>query len=736
MTDAASPSYPDTRTRLAVASDDGSFSSLIDGAYAMLQRRRLVIIAFVLLGLLGGVVKTLVTPRTYIASTSIIVESRDSQVAGVQVEEGKDIASPTIDSEVQALRAPELMTKVARDLQLFRDPEFNPALRKSGLTDQMFGNSNASRSMTPEQQTATALSNLQRKMTIRRAGLSFVITITMRSEDPAKAARIADAMAVAYLQAQLDAKLLATRQAGQWLNQQVGSLKGQLQEQSSAVQSERAASGLIGGGGSIADQQVRALTAQLSEARAELAAREARFGSSAGLGGGASSAGEVLASPVIQGLRQRESEANRKISELSIRFGPQHPQMQMARQEKSDIERQIREETSRIVRGNSSELDVARRRVASIQGDLNSWTAKLTNETRRASKLQQLEGQAEATQRTYESYVQRLQQVTDLEKLQRPDARILAKATIPLRPDTPRPALDLAMGLLGGLFGAILVASMLEGLQRGLRTPQSVEDWSGAPCLVSVPKLSAKNLKELIAKQGRGPADYVAVKPLSMYSEALRQMRADLILAPSDGKAPQVVLFSSAVAGEGKSTTAFAFARTLAMSGAKTLLLEADIRRPSISGVSGLVAKQSLIDVIDNPELFAQGVLKDELTDLHVLPSKSVDDRAGVDSALERLPSLLDQLRQQYQFIVIDTAPVLAVAETQVMARAADAVILIVRWGATSGDAVRLAVRELEASRIQPRGVVLNGVDLEIQSRYTRGDAASYYQYYKKYYTK
>jgi Mrp family chromosome partitioning ATPase len=103
---------------------------------------------------------------------------------------------------------------------------------------------------------------------------------------------------------------------------------------------------------------------------------------------------------------------------------------------------------------------------------------------------------------------------------------------------------------------------------------------------------------------------------------------------------------------------------------------------------------------------------------------------------LERLPLLLARLREQYQFIVIDTAPVLAVAETQVMAQCADAVILIVRWGATSGDAIRLAVRELEASRIQPRGVVLNSVDLEIQSRYTRGDAASYYQYYKKYYAK
>jgi Mrp family chromosome partitioning ATPase len=170
------------------------------------------------------------------------------------------------------------------------------------------------------------------------------------------------------------------------------------------------------------------------------------------------------------------------------------------------------------------------------------------------------------------------------------------------------------------------------------------------------------------------------------------------------------------------------------MSGAKTLLVEADIRRPSISNVSDLAAKQSLIDVIENPNLLAQGVLKDELTDLHVLPSLSVDDRVGVDKALERFPELLSTLRETYQFIVVDTAPVLAVAETQMMARAADAVVLIVRWGATSGDAVRLAVRELEASRIVPRGVALNGVDLEIQSRYTRGDAASYYQYYKKYY--
>jgi capsular exopolysaccharide synthesis family protein len=388
------------------------------------------------------------------------------------------------------------------------------------------------------------------------------------------------------------------------------------------------------------------------------------------------------------------------------------------------------------VRGNSSELDVARRRVASLQSDLNGWTSKLTTETRRASKLQQLEGQAEATQRTYEGYVQRLQQVTDLEKLQRPDARILAKATIPLKPDTPRPALDLAMGLLAGLFGAVLVAAMLEGLQRGLRTPQAVEDWTGAPCLVSVPKLSAKNMRELTALDGKGPADYVALKPLSMYSEALRQMRADLILAPADGKAPQIVLFSSAVAGEGKSTTAFAFSRTLAMSGAKTILVEADIRRPSISSVSGLSAKHSLIDVIENHDLLSKAIKKDNLTDLHVMPSRSVDDRAGVDSALERLPLLLARLREQYQFIVIDTAPVLAVAETQVMAQCADAVILIVRWGATSGDAIRLAVRELEASRIQPRGVVLNSVDLEIQSRYTRGDAASYYQYYKKYYAK
>jgi succinoglycan biosynthesis transport protein ExoP len=418
-----------------------------------------------------------------------------------------------------------------------------------------------------------------------------------------------------------------------------------------------------------------------------------------------------------------------------VRYGPSHPQMQVAREQLNDIRRQLQQEVARSSRGTSNELQVAQRRVAAIEAELARWTSVLGRDTRRASIQQQLQSQVTATESTYQGYVQRLQQITDLEKLQRPDGRIIVRAQVSGRPDSPKPTQDLAQGLLAGLALAAGLILLLESLQRGLRTPQAVEDWTGAPCLVSVPKLTAREVKDLAATGGQGPADYVAVKPLSLYAEALRQLRADLILAPDGEKVPQVILFSSAVAGEGKSTTALAFSRTLAMSGAKTILIEGDIRRPTIANIAGIEAKTNLVDVINHHDRLAAALSRDLLTDLDILPTQAINDRTGVDQALERFSGLLDTLRPHYQFIVVDTAPVLAVAETQTMARQADAVILVVRWGATTGDAIRIAVHELQSARITPRGVALNSVDFKAQSKYTRGDSASYYNSYSKYYS-
>jgi capsular exopolysaccharide synthesis family protein len=561
--------------------------------------------------------------------------------------------------------------------------------------------------------------------------------IKMRASDPVKAARIVDAVAQGYLAEQLDAKLSSTRQASIWLQQQVDQVGTQLKEQSAALQAERAASGLnVAGGSSLADQQVTSLSSQLSQARAELAARQARAGSRDSLGiSGSDGVSDVMGSGAVQALRAREGEVQRRISELAVRYGPSHPQMQVAREQLNDIRRQIQEEMGRVSRGSVNELQVAQRPVAAIEAELARWTAALGRDTRRASVLQQLQSQVTATEATYQGYVQRLQQITDLEKLQRPDGRIIVRAQIPGRPASPNPTQDLAQGLLAGLALAAGLIVLLESLQRGLRTPQAVEDWTGAPCLVSVPKLTLREVKNLAATGGQGPADYVAVKPLSLYAEALRQLRADLILAPDGDKAPQVILFSSAVAGEGKSTTALAFARTLAMSGAKTILIEADIRRPTIANIAGIEAKTNLVEVINHHDRLEAALARDLLTDLDILPTQAINDRTGVDQALERFSGLLDTLRPHYQFIVVDTAPVLAVAETQTMARQADAVILVVRWGATTGDAIRIAVHELQSARITPRGVALNSVDFKAQSKYTRGDSASYYNSYSKYYS-
>jgi len=738
MSEAGSLSYSGARATRVAPSEDQSIGALVDAAFGILRRRWLVIIAGIILGIAGGFAKTALTPVTYIASTSILLENQSNQLATGAQQGSRESQVPMVTNEVQSLRSPALMERVVRELQLQRDPDFNPYLARSVPVQPVTTtNPVASTSAADSAQIEATKASLMRSLNVDSVRASSVIVIKMRASDPVKAARIVDAVAQGYLAEQLDAKLSSTRQASIWLQQQVDQVGAQLKQQSAALQAERAASGLnVAGGSSLADQQVTSLSAQLSQARAELAARQARAGSRDSLGlSGSDGVSDVMGSGAVQALRAREGEVQRRISELSVRYGPSHPQMQVAREQLNDIRRQIQEEMGRVSRGSANELQVAQRRVAAIEAELARWTAALGRDTRRASVLQQLQSQVTATEATYQGYVQRLQQITDLEKLQRPDGRIIVRAQVPSRPASPNPTQDLAQGLLAGLALAGLVIVLLESLQRGLRTPQAVEDWTGAPCLVSVPKLTAREVKNLAATGGQGPADYVAVKPLSLYAEALRQLRADLILAPDGEKIPQVILFSSAVAGEGKSTTALAFARTLAMSGAKTILIEADIRRPTIATIAGIDAKTTLIDIINHHDHLEAALSRDLLTDLDILPTQAINDRSGVDQALERFSGLLDTLRPHYQFIVVDTAPVLAVAETQTMARQADAVILVVRWGNTTGDAIRIAVHELQSARITPRGVALNSVDFKAQSKYTRGDSASYYNSYSKYYS-
>ncbi len=738
MSEAGSLSYSGTRATRVAPSDDQSIGALVDAAFGILRRRWLIIIAGIILGIAGGFTKTALTPVSYIASTSILLENQSNQLATGAQQGARESQVPMVTNEVQSLRSPALMERVVRELQLQRDPDFNPYLARSAPVQPVTTtNPVASTTAVDTAQIEATKASLMRSLNVESVRASSVIVIKMRASDPVKAARIVDAVAQGYLAEQLDAKLSSTRQASIWLQQQVDQVGTQLKEQSAALQAERAASGLnVAGGSSLADQQVTSLSSQLSQARAELAARQARAGSRDSLGiSGSDGVSDVMGSGAVQALRAREGEVQRRISELAVRYGPSHPQMQVAREQLNDIRRQIQEEMGRVSRGSVNELQVAQRRVAAIEAELARWTAALGRDTRRASVLQQLQSQVTATEATYQGYVQRLQQITDLEKLQRPDGRIIVRAQIPGRPASPNPTQDLAQGLLAGLALAAGLIVLLESLQRGLRTPQAVEDWTGAPCLVSVPKLTLREVKNLAATGGQGPADYVAVKPLSLYAEALRQLRADLILAPDGDKAPQVILFSSAVAGEGKSTTALAFARTLAMSGAKTILIEADIRRPTIANIAGIEAKTNLVEVINHHDRLEAALARDLLTDLDILPTQAINDRTGVDQALERFSGLLDTLRPHYQFIIVDTAPVLAVAETQTMARQADAVILVVRWGATTGDAIRIAVHELQSARITPRGVALNSVDFKAQSKYTRGDSASYYNSYSKYYS-
>ena len=374
MSDAASLSYSNARATRVAPVDDGSLGGMIDNAFSLLRRRWPILLVGIALGLGGGYLKTITTTPSYVASTSVLIEDQSNQMASDDASTVKAV-SPKLSNEVQSLRSPALMERVVRQLQLQADPEFNPYLASgrtqnppSGAPQSGTTSSPASPPAPDAKQVEATKARLARALTVESVAGSTVILIKMRSGDPVKAATIVDAVAQGYLAEQLDSKLSTTRQASVWLQQQVDQVGNDLKRQSAALQSEKAASGLnISGGSSIADQQVSALSAQLSQARADVAARQARTGSRDGLGmGGADAVGEVLGSGAVQALRARENEATRLISELSVRYGPDHPRMLVAREQLNDVRRQMQEEMGRVSRGSNNELQVAQRRVSAI----------------------------------------------------------------------------------------------------------------------------------------------------------------------------------------------------------------------------------------------------------------------------------------------------------------------------------------------------------------------------------
>ncbi|WP_426024743.1 GumC family protein [Brevundimonas sp. TSRC1-1] len=715
---------------------------------AVFRRRLKLFIAIVLLVLAVAIVVTVRATPLYTATANLMIDTRKENVVDAEaVLSGLTADTGVVDTEVEILKSRHLAETVVDTLKLTEDPEFNPSLRAPGVLQSVAGGvaslfgaaaPDAARArlsaIEAQKVKEKVVDTVLSRLSIRRAGLTYVMSVGFASEDPAKAARIANTFADRYLLDQLDAKFDATRQANEWLNGRLSDLRIEVQQAEAAVEQYRTANNLLSASGAtLTEQEISTYNQQLATVRAQQAEAEARLRTArAQLASGSTGddVGEALGSQVVQTLRAQRATVSGRVADLTSRYGPRHPDMLRAQRELSDIDTQIQAEIQRIISNLEAQAQVARERTASMANSLGGARGALAANNAAGVRLNELERNAESSRTLYQSFLDRFKETSAQEGIQQSDARIVSRAAIPTAPSSPNVPLNLALGLVLAIGAGLAMIVLAEMLDSGLTTGEDIERRFNLPHLGSVPILSSVAEP---ADRHETPVDYVLKRPLSSFTEAIRALRAS-ILYSRIGQDIKVIALTSALPGEGKTTTAICLGRVAAQSGARVILVDCDLRRRNVNRLLGVEPEQGLLEVLNRSASLETAIHHDAASGLTVLPLAKNSFTPKDVFGSEAMTQLLAQLRGAYDLVILDTAPVLAVADTRILAAHADAVVFLTLWRKTPEKAISNALKLLSQSGSHVAGIAMTQVDMVAQSRYGYGDAGYYYGDYKKYY--
>ena len=438
------------------------------------------------------------------------------------------------------------------------------------------------------------------------------------------------------------------------------------------------------------------------------------------------SVSDVTNSPVILRLREQVTELERQESELRTLYGERHPRMLQLRDEKDKVAAAIRNEVERVARTMENDVRVAASRVASIEAALGGLKNRNTKDRAASVQLAELERVALANRTLYEQLLQRFNETRDQQGIVQADAQVVAMAAPPAVPSSPGPKIFAAAGFTVSLVLGSLLAILLERLDRGLRSAREVETALGLTTLGLVPRLDR-------LRRNQRPHQYLREKPLSSYAEAIRGVLTALKLSNPQNP-PKVILVTSSLPEEGKTTFAVSLASLVARSQKRVLLIDLDLRHPSVHRELGWQVSAGLVEYMAGERTLQEVVHNDLETGLHFLPVKAHTTTPTDLLESDRMRQLLQVCRDNYDLVVLDSAPVASVNDTKVAANLADRVVFVVRWGKTIESAARDSLRSLREAGIEPAGAVLAQIDLRKHAQYRYGDIGQYYTRSRRYY--
>jgi polysaccharide biosynthesis transport protein len=721
----------------------------IDGAIGFLRRRYLAIVVCLPLSLVLAALYLHITPRSFTASAVMMIDTRRGQFLPQSIFGDVLPDASWVDSQIAILKSENVAANVVKQLRLAEDPDFirpDPRLLDRLLAPiwTRLGRGPAEPNSEAER-FAQAVGAFRSRIDAKRLGVSFLIKIDFQSPNPEQAAKIANAMVDAYIVDQLNAKYQANRRASDWLQERLQTLREQTSTAERAVVEFRAKNNMVAVDGRLLnDKQLTDLTNQLGAAGARAGDVQARLdrieaiirGDQADITSDAT-VSEALNNGIIGGLRSRYLELVNREADWSVRYGKNHVAVVNLRNQMRDIRNSMLDELKRIAETYKSEYAIAK----TLQQDLEKRLDTLLSRSQETNQAQialfSLEASAQSYRKLYDNFLQRYMESIQQQSFPNSEARLISPASV--SQSYPVASFIWVLAMMGGGVLGFGFAGLREIMDRGFRTGKQVQSVLEAECLALVPLLKHNRIRRLLSDR-RSPGykagqrmintgskilRTVVDAPLSQYAEAIRSIK---LSADLSGGGKSVIGVTSSLPGEGKSTAAMALAQIATQGGAQVILLDCDLRNPSLSRTLAPDAKVGFVDVVLGNLPLEDAVWHDPATNLAFLPTVA---NPFIPYSTEVLASdatkrLFEKLQSKYDYVIVDLSPLAPVVDVRATCRLIDAYILVIEWGRTRIDVVQRALANARGVQENIVGVVLNKVDMDVMSRYD-GHGVKYY---------
>jgi len=684
-----------------------------------LKKRGWIVALGLGLGLLIAAMVNHFSARLFTAMASIEVDAQDvsSQFRLGQQGIGPDIdMSERLDTEIAILRSRSLALETVKALHLESNSDFAP-----------LPNGHPWDMSRPDVREMLA-SYMRASVGVSRMGHTDIIQVFATSRNPQLASLIANNLIDRYIEHSFRENYAATAKVSSWLDEKLNGLKANLERSQAHILELQKEIGVYG-----IDQSHSVVAANLEELNKKYADAEVdRLLKESHLQEINSSSADVIdaalgnGDPAIVASKQKLQQLNDEYTSLAQTYGPEYPRVKAIKAQMNELQHALeREEKAQIARS-QKEFEAARSNEEKLLGALNNQEEVAYGKGQKAVEYELARRDYETNRLLYDGLQQRLQEASIMSGLHSTAIHTLDNADIPTGPSHPRTRFNMAVGAGTGFLLGLALALLLEAMDTNLKTMTEIEQGLQLPLLAAIPDVDTEYL---LPSQFKEHAISPGTSSWSRIAEALRGMRTSILLS-SPGAPPKVIMFASTSPAEGKSSIAGLMAIAFGLNGSRVLLVDADLRRPAIHVRYRVGRGLGLSAVLSGKALFSEAVVEwPDLPNVHILPSGPQPPLPSELLSSQQMEDLLLQARTEYDFVILDTPPVLAVTDASILGRQADATVLIVRYGASQREVVRRCIDVLERSGAHLLGVAVNAVDYTAPE-YSEYYGRKYYEYY------